>query len=348
MTKRTSARNLTVDLMKGIAVIFMIQVHLMELFCRQDIYDGLAGRISLFLGGIPAAPVFMVIMGYYVARSRKTFSQAVIRGIKIILLGFALNIGLNFHLLIKIYNGTFKIDPLPYLFGVDILFLAGLSIIILSIIKKFRSHQLIISSVALLMVFVVQLIIKKYIQIESGSYILAYFWGENTWWSYFPLIPWLAYPLTGFIFYKLESNLTPFIKKWLVYILLTYSFMTALFADFGMAVSADLDAYYHHGYLFFFYAVFFLIAWASLNQFLAQKFANPVMSYIEWMGKYVTEAYVIQWLIIGNIATGLYKTQSLTEFFLWFLFVMLATSAGVWLWVNRKKSSTLISRKKSS
>jgi len=328
-------RNRTADLMKGLAVIFMIQVHLMELFCRQDIYDGPVGKISLFLGGIPAAPVFMVIMGYFVAKSRKTVAQSVIRGIKIILLGFALNVGLNLHLMIKIMNGTFELNPLPYIFGVDILFLAGLSIIGLSFLKLLKSRQLIYSSFLLALIFSAQFFLGKYFLSVSDNYLLAYFWGINTWWSYFPLIPWFVYPLTGFIFFNLEDSLQTFIKKWLPYILITYAFMVVLFFDYGIGISSDLQSYYHHNYLFFIYAIFFIIAWAALNHSITEKFSNHFLAYIEWLGKYVTEAYVIQWLIIGNVATALYKTQSLIAFVFWFILILIVTSGGVWLWINR-------------
>jgi len=41
----------------------MVQVHIMELFARQDIFEDTVGKISLFFGGPPAAPVFMAVMG---------------------------------------------------------------------------------------------------------------------------------------------------------------------------------------------------------------------------------------------------------------------------------------------
>ena len=63
--KESVTRSFTADLLKGMAVLAMIQVHLMELFARQEVYDSLTGKISLFLGGIPAAPVFMAVMGYF-------------------------------------------------------------------------------------------------------------------------------------------------------------------------------------------------------------------------------------------------------------------------------------------
>ena len=69
-----SNRNQTADLLKGLAVIFMIQVHLIELFARQDIFSSNIGSVLLFFGGPPAAPIFMAVMGYYIAQSKKTIS----------------------------------------------------------------------------------------------------------------------------------------------------------------------------------------------------------------------------------------------------------------------------------
>ena len=108
-------RNITADLLKGIAVILMIQVHIVELFAQQEIFDSYLGKILLFLGGPPAAPVFMTVMGYFIAKQNKPLKLNLIRGIKLILLGFVLNIGLNFHLFIKIIRGEFLINPWPYL-----------------------------------------------------------------------------------------------------------------------------------------------------------------------------------------------------------------------------------------
>jgi len=60
---KNSNRNQTADLLKGFAVIFMIQVHVIEQFATQTLYDSLWGKISLFLGGPFCAPVFLAVMG---------------------------------------------------------------------------------------------------------------------------------------------------------------------------------------------------------------------------------------------------------------------------------------------
>ena len=46
------------------------------------------------------------------------------------------------------------------------------------------------------------------------------------------------------------------------------------------------------------------------------------LGYVSWLGHRVTAAYVIQWLLIGNIATAIYKSQTLTETVLWYALIL--------------------------
>jgi uncharacterized membrane protein len=64
-------RDGTADLLKGFAVLFMIQVHIMEQFATPDTCNSIIGKISMFLGGPFCAPVFMAVMGYFLAFSSK-------------------------------------------------------------------------------------------------------------------------------------------------------------------------------------------------------------------------------------------------------------------------------------
>lgn len=331
------SRNRTADLLKGVAVILMVQVHLTELFARQDIYDSLAGKISLFLGGPPAAPVFMAVMGYYIAVSRRSMQQMIIRGIKIIFLGLLLNIGLNFHLLIKIYTGVFQFSPLPYIFGVDILFLAGLSIIVLAVMKRYFKFRLIPFIILLLFVLAFQYLLKYAFHTPVTNYIVVFFYGEGCWWSYFPLIPWLIYPLTGYLFYILQQQADEQFKSYYNYFVWFAILITIVFIDYGLRVSADLPQYYHHGFVFYFYTLCFLIFWLFIINAIAKWPENYVTGFLEWTGINVTAAYVIQWLIIGNIATAIYKTQDWFALVFWFVLIVALMSGGVWLWDKVKQ-----------
>ncbi len=114
-------RTQTADVLKGIAVLLMIQVHILELFSAESISTSNIGKVLMFFGGPPVAPVFMAILGYFVLSVNKTSRQLVVRGIKIFMLGMLLNLALNFNLLLKVNNGTLAVDVWTYVFGVDIL-----------------------------------------------------------------------------------------------------------------------------------------------------------------------------------------------------------------------------------
>jgi hypothetical protein len=49
-----------------------------------------------------------------------------------------------------------------------------------------------------------------------------------------------------------------------------------------------------------------------------------------WLVKNTTSFYFIQWLIIGNIATAIYQTQTLSSFSLWFAGIFAITVLITW------------------
>lgn len=324
-------RNQTLDFLKGAAVIFMIQVHLTELFALQDIYYSTVGKISLFLGGPPAAPVFMAVMGYIFALSNKRFSENLLRGVKLILLGLILNIGLNFHLLLRIYSGEYLLDPLTYILGADILPLAGMSIVILSLFKKFFKVNLLKTILFLLLIILISENLNQLGDTEKPiSYFQTFFYG-NLHWSYFPLFPWLVYPVIGFCFYNLSiSPYYQYIFKFIDYIIIISAIIIATTFNFGLGISSDLANYYHHNYLFVFWVILFLIVFVHLSYKLETLFSkNILLLLIKWIGKKVTDFYIIQWLIIGNLATWLYKSQSHWQLILWFIVITIISGCLV-------------------
>jgi len=332
----TKSRNRTADLLKGAAVLLMVQVHLIELFAQQQIFDSYIGSILLFLGGPPAAPIFMTIMGYFIAVGNSDISKSLLRGLKLFGGGLLLNFGLNLHLFIKIYNNTIVTSPWPYLFGVDILFLAGLSIIIIAILKRVTKNNPIVYVITIVVIFLIQQLPYP-ASLGFMSYFNALF-HSNVWWSYFPIVPWLAYPVIGYLFYLVKPKITTYLKKQLhknILIIITGVILISSIS-YGIDVSANLHVYYHHSYIFFLFVLNFMVFWALLFDAITSFPANFVTTFIEWMGKNVTVFYVIQWLIIGNIATALYKTQDKFELVLWFFGIVFLTSILTLLYTKVK------------
>jgi uncharacterized membrane protein len=330
-------RDQLADFLRGVAVVLMIQVNLMELFATEAILKSWIGKISLLLGGAPAAPVFMIIMGYYAARTRKSFHQQILRGIRLFFGGLLLNVGLNISLLWKVIRKEFTLDPFQYIFGADILQLAGLSLIVLALIKKYLNEKLILHLILLIIVLLISEIVS-HIKMEFSStskYILSFFFGVSEW-SYFPFFPWFAYPLIGFII--CDAREKSFLMKLLsnrnlkIILLVTLIILYPTF-DWSISISSDLQSYYHHGILFFIWCFTFLIGWTIIFYFINNLVnMGMISSFVQWLGINVTAVYAFQWLLIGNIATHVYKSQGIIQIAGWFIAILLLTSILTYLW----------------
>ncbi|MFL5752631.1 MAG: heparan-alpha-glucosaminide N-acetyltransferase domain-containing protein [Bacteroidia bacterium] len=337
-------RSQTADLLKGIAVLLMMQVHILELFASNAISGSFYGKILLFLGGPPVAPVFMLILGYYIAASKRPVKQLLIRGIKIFLLGMLLNLALNLNLIVSVSKGLFRIDLLPYIFGIDILQFAGISILLLALVKKILAKNIIITLVCIGAAAFLGHFLPAWIPGNRLSpYFSALFYGSSDW-SYFPLFPWICYPLSGIAFYQLKQKVSlDFLNSVSIRITVFILFVAFLLLTFhyALSVSSDLPAYYHHGLCFASWTILFLAFYGSLIAELDRHFGESTLSgYLKWLGQHVTIIYVIQWVIIGNVATEIYKTVSSPWYLLlWFLIVLLLSGGITYLILRLKKDS---------
>jgi uncharacterized membrane protein len=328
MATRTQA----FDLLKGTAVVFMIQVHIIELIAAPHISVSLIGRGLLFLGGPPVAPVFALVLGYFLAASKRSTIELVERGLKVFCLGMLLNLALNLNLIIYVYKGIFKIDLLPYIFGVDILQFAGIAIIVIAALKKYLERSL---ALLIILVFVSVILSDLFINYVPENlflkYISGFIYGSCSW-SYFPLFPWLAYPLAGFVFYRIKQDLNlsllNTIKAKVVFSVLFVVFLVITLA-YAVSVSSDLQTYYHHGSVFFCWVIIFLSGYGFIINELEKLInSNFLLKYLKWLGKNVTLIYVIQWIIIGNVATEVYKTIS-SPLYIVITFVLVLIVASV-------------------
>jgi hypothetical protein len=316
------------DLLKGFAVFLIVPVHILETFIDYPGRESLFGKILLVLGGPVAVPIFMMIMGYFVALSKKGTLQNIFRGGLIFMIGILLNIGLNFHLLLKIKFGGLRFDPLQAIFGVDIFYLAGLSIIILALLKTIKTGRQWIVLSLILFVSVTTSYFNEILMVTDRNYLLPFIGGGYSW-SYFPLFPWLTYPLVGFLFQEKESWIREFLernKTATIAFLLAVLVPVVFFHQFGFEVAIDLPQYYHHEFWFILWTLGVDILWVSMAWFVVHQFNEfPAFVFLRWLGSNITVFYIVQWLIIGNIATAIYQTQDLSRFGYWFGTIFLAT-----------------------
>lgn len=324
------------DLLKGIAILLMIQVHVVELFSTQEVFGSNTGRVALFLGGPPAAPVFMAVMGYFLAASRRGTRFLVVRGLKLFVGGLLLNVGLNMNLLVSIAQGRFDLNPYQYIFGADILTFAGLSVMIVTLIRTtFKQSAPLFVLLAFVVASLGNLPVFGTPERPLLMYINAFFWGDFSW-SYFPLFPWLAYPLIGYALRLLVRRLPaitmpPAPIASATILVLAIGLSTT--GDFALRIVSSLPDYYHHRIDFFAWTGSFLIGWTLLFLMIESRIGSTLpLRYLKWLGRNVTSAFVFQWLLIGNIATAIYKTQSPGASAAWFLVITALVSLLVLAW----------------
>ena len=314
------------DLLKGLAVLLMILVHIAHLFGNPVFQSTFAGRLALFLGGFPAAPVFMMIMGWF-AFASSSLRKDIIRGIGLLGLGLLLNIALNAALLVKFAMGLSDADPFAYIFGADILFLAGLSLILAGALKKLSGRCWWILMVAATGVAFVAPYLNSSLPTHGiWKYIKPLLADKAAWWSYVPLFPWLAYVLTGMALAGLRlhaGQLWATLGSVPVKIICGLVFLAGL--PFGWETSTRLPDYYQHSLWFYLWTVSACSTWIFVWQFISHKI--PEIHVLGWAGRHVTRIYVIQWVIIGNTATWLYQSQSGRAVAFWFVAVTVLSIA---------------------
>ena len=310
----------------------MVQDHVFETWIQQDLLYTDLGSVIQFMNNFPAAGIFMLTMGftsgYTEVPSRKLFR----RGIKVFFWGLLLNVGLNLHYFIRILSGRVEGNILDSLFAVDIFYLAGLSLIVLAFIKVL-SNSYIVSlisaiTVALLSPFITELLTSS----SGGDYILA-FVGKPCDNSFFPIFPWLSYSLAGYGFSQVLKKYPAIIKRtgW------HYVALVVLFgsSSVGFILNwndlGDLATYYHHGIKVFGWIVSLglgLTMFLNLFQFIQR---GTFSAWIMFIGSKLTRFYIVQWLIIGNLASFFFQELNLTMYIMGSLLVLALTTIIIYL-----------------
>lgn len=303
-------RNATIDFIKGVAGILIILVHSLELFANEALTQSIFGKIILVLGSAPVAPVLLIFFGYFLFQNKLPIKVFFLRGVKLIAMGFALNLILNANLYYHIYSGKLNADPINYLLAADIFHLAGLSILVCCLIKQLLKHSITFILFSIMAVFVISDIVQRYSISLPFGYLNGMFIGVGSF-SFFPLFNWLAYPLTGILIYEIEERyqlITMFLNKINFFLILCYLCFVIVTFKFAVSNAVDLNKYYHHGFYYFLWVLVFISGYYSLMKTFYQALKGyKLITILCWIGKHLTLFFIIQWILLGNFATSFYK-----------------------------------------
>ena len=192
------------DLARGLAVFFMALVHALGTYTTPEVYDSAFGWTIEFLGGPPAAPVFMFLMGAVMAFSRRSgFTAMVKRGLLLLALGYLLNalrgslpvwLAIQAGALLEELGGS---TPMIEFLQVDILQFAGIAYLTLAVVRKITRNPWIWAALVLVVAWISPFIWG----VTSGwgplDFVLNHIGGIDGENVAFPLFAWIAYPLLG-------------------------------------------------------------------------------------------------------------------------------------------------------
>ncbi|MBE6742480.1 MAG: DUF1624 domain-containing protein [Ruminococcaceae bacterium] len=304
-----TSRLYNLDLLKALAIVAMILCHsVLMLGVHHKGYENefLYWFGDVLLGDyVAVAHAFMFAMGVgFIFTKANAPADYMKRGIKIFLLGYALNFfryGV-YALIDGAISGAFDSHTLEALFGPDILQFAGLAMILTGILKKLRMNEIHILLISIVMSVAGSFIVL----IDTGNYIGNLLLGQiittthDT--SCFALLNWYVFVAFGMVFgaiIRRVENTDVFYKRLLVisgiasviYIVLTFKIGVLFLTkdNFYYAVSTAEALGLLCTDLFLLSAFYFLV-----KKFGTEKFGVAIE-----MSKYLTVIYIIQWCIIG-------------------------------------------------
>lgn len=199
-------RLLPLDLAKGFTVLFIPAVHCVMLYSDTSVHQSVFGHVLAFIAEWPGAQVFMFLMGMSFSFSKKPARHHIKKALLLLVVGYLLNV-LKF--LLPLWTGVFPVELQNellfyhqrsmswnlFLTG-DIFHFAALALLVMTVIKQ-SSYYL---GVALAFVFVLTVFTPLFWDHHHGNVLvdqLLHLVGGQAADSFFPLVPWIVYPLTG-------------------------------------------------------------------------------------------------------------------------------------------------------
>lgn len=299
-------RQLELDIAKSFAVILMILVHCFA-FCSLCQIDTIYLQY-FFIFAQCSAPLFMFAMGVGMVYTKRDSSKEFItRGIKLILMGFIINI---IYFISNLYHGVSLEYCFVSLISNDILQFAGLCFILIGLFKRIRLNNNQIFFVSI--IFSVIGTFVRHVSFDNIYFtqFLGHFIGTEGYKivSCFPLLNWFIVPVAGLIFgnYLIRcTDKTGFYRRIFIptFVLNLIFMVVGLITRYGMFSSIGGNVYKKLEYchlstpdaLILLVAILFLV---SLFYFLIPFIPRKVESLIKIISRNVTVIYIVQWALL--------------------------------------------------
>lgn len=297
----------SLDLARGFTVLFIPAIHTGMLYSDLSVHESILGKFLIFIAEGPGGQLLMLLMGVSFALKPKQDWNAVLsRSITLLLVGYLLNI-LKF---IWPYEFGWLPQPILQELGIindkpisfqllligDILHFSAIATIVLYVIQKQKNYPRLAAITALIIVIISPLIWKIKPPNPILNYLVSLFNGEPPH-VFFPVFPWLVYPLTGLAlahYLRIDQKKTSLVAG----ILGTALIVVGGLADLHNPVE-NLAGFYrtpaaatswHMGIV-----LLALSLWSGISKWAKD---NLIFDLLIYSSKNITAIYFIQWVMI--------------------------------------------------
>jgi hypothetical protein len=275
------------------------------LYSSVEVHNSIFGDVLAFIAEWPGAQVFMLLMGVSFPLS-KTFStrRVLLKAFALLFLGYLLNylklvlpiqLGVMPKEFLSQYGGG-NLTKLDFFLTGDILQFAAIALLVLHLVRRFQFPALAASVLALLVMLLSPILWDLHSDNRFADHLLSLFFGGPPQ-SYFPVFPWLVYPLVGFaIGIGIKTKFHGIFQGLLIIgafaFLIEFAFQ---FTRFHFPVVSFYRTYpdqtlMHLG---------FTVAWFGKWHFIAKKFTGAkVFTFLCFLSRNITLIYFIQWVLI--------------------------------------------------
>jgi uncharacterized membrane protein len=312
------------DLARGLAIVFMIGVHVLFHWGAPETWTSPIGQVISFLGGPTAAPVFMFLMGASLAfSSRSSFGSLAVRGLWLVWLGYLLNV---LRGVIPAYLGLStgvvtadQIAPftLPWLATtVDVHHMAGLSLIAIAALRVAARPGWIWLAIAGAIVLTGPFVrgLEFGTPLLDGPATPVLGGAPNV---YYAVVPWIAFPLTGAVYGALMARATDERARIRVFrwgALLGLGLCAASVALFAInPPTFDVGTYWRMPPSFFVGITGIVLVWlAACDLVVRHVRANRVFAFLYGWSASVIAIYFTHWLVVGwGVGVFGFRSQTL-------------------------------------
>lgn len=311
--RATHERQVELDIAKGIAVFLMICVHVQEVFSHPTVQHSLFGCVVEFVTGFPAAPLFMFAMGVGTVYSqRQDAGYAIRRGASLLIMAYLLNAARGFiPWSLGMRLGLLTEDAVPYgnplfsLLEVDILHFAGLSFILIGMLRAAKVPWCAYPVAGLVLCALNYLVRGISTGQPISDSILGLLWGASET-SYFPFLSWIVYPMAGVAFGDILKNSTDKRRLYLgsflagcVVLLIAMWVSDFRFMYYMGFPEGNAYAYYHQDLIGNAVNGSLALMWLSVLYFLREAIPSVVVKKLLFWSKQLNAIYMVHWVLIG-------------------------------------------------